>query len=216
MFNFKWTVLKAQTHATCKFDKFATLSKIIMNCRDVWKNEKLANNFQLNNMILEFWESSWVLSMLRESKACWEMQSPGPLDEVWQMMEKLESVERVTSDFCKRPHDYKQNHALLILNLTEHSTPREKRNRRREKCARSFTDSSKERDDQVPPATLLWFLWESFLLCDIHWPVWCCLWWTRPWISERTLGPQSQSQMSEQCLQRWEDLYTQLKWNIEL
>lgn len=85
---------------------------------------KLSTSWNSSELTREL--CSWVLSMLRESKECWEMQSPGPLDEVRQMLEKLESVERVTGDFCKSPHDDKQKHALFILNLSADSTPREK------------------------------------------------------------------------------------------
>lgn len=48
------------------------------------------------------------------------MQSrvPGPLDEVRQMVDQVESVERVASDLSNRPHHYEQDHTLLVLNLS--------------------------------------------------------------------------------------------------
>lgn len=46
---------------------------------------------------------------------------PCPFDEVWQVIEQAEGVERVADDLCDGPGCDKQQHAVLTLHLQRHT-----------------------------------------------------------------------------------------------
>lgn len=50
-----------------------------------------------------------------------EIFLPGPFDEVRQVVEETEGVERVTDDFCDGPGCDEQQHAVLTLHLHTHT-----------------------------------------------------------------------------------------------
>lgn len=44
---------------------------------------------------------------------------PGPFDEVWQMVEQVECVIRISGNLCHSPHNQEQDYTFFILDLQQ-------------------------------------------------------------------------------------------------